>query len=137
VTVRCTNGPPMENITLQWRPGAATPEGDPGAVSRCWFHGATYDHTTAWRFVGPELERRFTVYAMDRRGRGRSGDSRVSMRSFSSWNHDSVRAVRGAMGRTRGAPPNGHARTQKRCSQYLQGLPRAVCKRQGASPTVA
>lgn len=38
-------------------------------------HGATYDHTTAWRFVVPELERRFTVYAMDRRGRGGSGDS--------------------------------------------------------------
>ncbi len=38
-------------------------------------HGATYDHTTAWRFVVPELERRFAVYAMDRRGRGASGDS--------------------------------------------------------------
>jgi pimeloyl-ACP methyl ester carboxylesterase len=38
-------------------------------------HGATYDHTTAWRFVVPELERQFTVYAMDRRGRGGSGDS--------------------------------------------------------------
>lgn len=38
-------------------------------------HGATYDHTTAWRFVLPELERRFTVYAMDRRGRGGSGDA--------------------------------------------------------------
>lgn len=37
-------------------------------------HGATYDHTTAWRFVVPEFERRFTVYAMDRRGRGGSGD---------------------------------------------------------------
>jgi pimeloyl-ACP methyl ester carboxylesterase len=38
-------------------------------------HGGTYDHTIAWRFVIPELERRFTVYAMDRRGRGGSGDS--------------------------------------------------------------
>ncbi len=38
-------------------------------------HGATYDHTTAWRFVVPELERHFTVYALDRRGRGGSGDS--------------------------------------------------------------
>lgn len=38
-------------------------------------HGATADHTTTWRFVLPELERRFTVYAMDRRGRGGSGDS--------------------------------------------------------------
>lgn len=38
-------------------------------------HGTTADHTTTWRFVLPELERRFTVYAMDRRGRGESGDS--------------------------------------------------------------
>lgn len=37
-------------------------------------HGATYDHATAWRYVVPGLERRFTVYAMDRRGRGASGD---------------------------------------------------------------
>jgi len=38
-------------------------------------HGATADHTTTWRFVLEEFERRFTVYAMDRRGRGCSGDS--------------------------------------------------------------
>jgi pimeloyl-ACP methyl ester carboxylesterase len=38
-------------------------------------HGAIADHTTTWRFVGPDLERRFTVFAMDRRGRGGSGDS--------------------------------------------------------------
>ena len=37
-------------------------------------HGATSDHNT-WRFVLPALEKRFTVYAMDRRGRGGSGDS--------------------------------------------------------------
>lgn len=38
-------------------------------------HGMIADHTTTWRFVIRELERRFTVYAMDRRGRGKSGDS--------------------------------------------------------------
>jgi pimeloyl-ACP methyl ester carboxylesterase len=38
-------------------------------------HGATADHTTTWRLVRPELEKRFTVYAMDRRGRGGSGDA--------------------------------------------------------------
>lgn len=38
-------------------------------------HGATADHTTTWRFVRAELERRFTAYSMDRRGRGGSGDS--------------------------------------------------------------
>jgi pimeloyl-ACP methyl ester carboxylesterase len=37
-------------------------------------HGSTSDHTT-WRFAVPVLEQRFTVYAMDRRGRGGSGDS--------------------------------------------------------------
>jgi pimeloyl-ACP methyl ester carboxylesterase len=37
-------------------------------------HGATADHSTTWRFVRSELEERFTVYAMDRRGRGGSGD---------------------------------------------------------------
>jgi pimeloyl-ACP methyl ester carboxylesterase len=36
-------------------------------------HGATADHTT-WRSVGPVLERTFRVHAMDRRGRGASGD---------------------------------------------------------------
>jgi pimeloyl-ACP methyl ester carboxylesterase len=38
-------------------------------------HGATADHTTTWRFVIGELEQHFTVYAMDRRGRGGSGDN--------------------------------------------------------------
>lgn len=37
-------------------------------------HGATADHTTTWRLVIDSLEERFTVYAMDRRGRGGSGD---------------------------------------------------------------
>src|SRR5688572_24264216 len=38
-------------------------------------HGATADHTTTWRSVRSTLEQRFTVFAMDRRGRGGSGDS--------------------------------------------------------------
>jgi pimeloyl-ACP methyl ester carboxylesterase len=38
-------------------------------------HGAIADHSTTWRLVLPQLERRFTVFAMDRRGRGGSGDS--------------------------------------------------------------
>ena len=37
-------------------------------------HGSTVDHT-AWDGVRPELEPSFTVYAMDRRGRGGSGDA--------------------------------------------------------------
>ena len=38
-------------------------------------HGATADHTTISRFIGPAFAERFSVYAMDRRGRGGSGDS--------------------------------------------------------------
>ena len=37
-------------------------------------HGTTADHTR-WARVLPELEPHFTVYAMDRRGRGGSGDA--------------------------------------------------------------
>jgi len=37
-------------------------------------HGTSADHTR-WRTVTPALEERFTVYAVDRRGRGASGDS--------------------------------------------------------------
>ncbi|HUF09009.1 MAG TPA: alpha/beta hydrolase [Rhodothermales bacterium] len=50
-----------------WRSGAGPP--------LLLIHGGTADHTTTWRFVRKEFERRFTVYAMDRRGRGGSGDS--------------------------------------------------------------
>lgn len=37
-------------------------------------HGASASHATTWRLVSPALERRFTVHAMDRRGRGSSAD---------------------------------------------------------------
>jgi pimeloyl-ACP methyl ester carboxylesterase len=36
-------------------------------------HGTTADHTR-WMRVAPRLTAQFTVYLMDRRGRGRSGD---------------------------------------------------------------
>jgi pimeloyl-ACP methyl ester carboxylesterase len=50
-----------------WRSGAGPP--------LLLVHGMVADHSTTWRFVLPELEQHFTVYAMDRRGRGGSGDS--------------------------------------------------------------
>lgn len=37
-------------------------------------HGAAADHTT-FRVIGPMLAERFTVHAIDRRGRGASGDT--------------------------------------------------------------
>jgi len=36
-------------------------------------HGSTADHTR-WNSILPDLEKRLTVYAVDRRGRGKSGD---------------------------------------------------------------
>jgi pimeloyl-ACP methyl ester carboxylesterase len=37
-------------------------------------HGTTADHTS-WRVAGPPLAERFTIHAIDRRGRGASGDA--------------------------------------------------------------
>src|SRR5713226_5846844 len=57
-----------------------------GTELACWvsgegpplllIHGTTADHTS-WRFVLPALQEHFTVYAVDRRGRGDSGDARA------------------------------------------------------------
>jgi pimeloyl-ACP methyl ester carboxylesterase len=49
-----------------WRSGSGQP--------LVLVHGTTADHTR-WARLLPELERDFTVYAIDRRGRGGSGDS--------------------------------------------------------------
>ena len=49
-----------------WRSG----EGPPLVL----IHGAAADHNR-WAPVLPALEERFTVFAIDRRGRGRSGDA--------------------------------------------------------------
>jgi pimeloyl-ACP methyl ester carboxylesterase len=57
-----------------------SPDGTPIAVfssgdgpAALLVHGASADHTT-FRVVGPLLARRFAVHAIDRRGRGASGD---------------------------------------------------------------
>lgn len=57
-------------------------------------HGTTADHTR-WDGVLGELGERFTVYTMDRRGRGRSGDSG---RYLLEAEFDDVAAVVGAIG---------------------------------------
>src|ERR1700722_893960 len=49
-----------------WREGSGPP--------LLLVHGGVCDHL-AWRFVGPFLARKFTVYTCDRRGRGESGDT--------------------------------------------------------------
>jgi pimeloyl-ACP methyl ester carboxylesterase len=60
--------------------GAKTPDGPPIAIfptgtgpPLVLVHGATADHTT-WRTSGPLLAPHHTLYAIDRRGRGNSGD---------------------------------------------------------------
>ena len=52
-----------------WKSGAGPP--------LVLVHGMIADHSTTWRLVLPTLGRWFTVYAMDRRGRGGSGDGSV------------------------------------------------------------
>ena len=70
-------------------------------------HGAASDHTP-FRVVGPLFGRRFTVPAMDRRGRGASGDG-------SEWSiereYEDLRAVVEAIAAASGAPVDviGHS----------------------------
>lgn len=68
---------------LEDRPSrlVVSPDGTPIAVfssgsgpALVLVHGASADHTT-WRVSGPLLAHRFTVHAVDRRGRGASGDA--------------------------------------------------------------
>jgi len=61
-TVTSVDGTPI----VYWRSG----EGPPLVL----VHGASADHSR-WTPVLPAFEQRFTVYAVDRRGRGGSGDS--------------------------------------------------------------
>jgi pimeloyl-ACP methyl ester carboxylesterase len=55
-------------------PIAAFRSGDPTGPPLVLVHGAAADHTT-FRVVGPMLGATFDVVAMDRRGRGASGDT--------------------------------------------------------------
>lgn len=70
-------------------------------------HGTGADHTT-FRVVGPLLEQRFAVHAIDRRGRGASGDGPAYAieREF-----EDVAAVVDAVARERGRPVDviGHS----------------------------
>lgn len=59
-------------------------------------HGTTADHTR-WRPVLPPLEEHFTVYALDRRGRGESGDNGANHYSIER-EFDDVAAVVDSLG---------------------------------------
>lgn len=53
---------------------AAFRSGTPGAPPLLLVHGASADHTT-FRVLGPRLTPAFDLFALDRRGRGASGDT--------------------------------------------------------------
>lgn len=55
-------------------PIAAFRSGTPGAPPLLLVHGASADHTT-FRVLGPRLASEFDLFALDRRGRGVSGDT--------------------------------------------------------------
>jgi pimeloyl-ACP methyl ester carboxylesterase len=72
-------------------------------------HGTTADHRT-WRVVAPELATRFAVHAIDRRGRGDSGDGPPGAYSIAREFED-VAAVCEAIAREAGVPVDvvGHS----------------------------
>lgn len=99
------------DIRYRWRPRPdlviPSADGTPIAVVRLGVsdgpplllvHGAAADHTT-FRVIGPMLAAQFDVLAMDRRGRGASGDTLpyAIEREF-----EDVAAVAEAIGRARG-----------------------------------
>lgn len=112
------------DVRYAWRPGSARPtmpsrhvrstDGTPIAVFThgagpplILVHGAAADHTT-FRVVGPLLAERWTVHAIDRRGRGASGDTLpyAIEREF-----EDVAAVAGDLASSTGGPVDvlGHS----------------------------
>ena len=70
-------------------------------------HGAAADHTT-FRVVGPMFARRFSVHAVDRRGRGASGDTPPYAVDRE---YEDLRGVADVLGREAGRPVDvvGHS----------------------------
>lgn len=81
------------------QPPAPTPDGMPSHPPLLLVHGATADHTT-WREVGPRFAAGRPTFAMDRRGRGASGDARAYGIELE---FEDVAAVAEAIARTTGA----------------------------------
>jgi len=59
---------PIDGTLLRW---GRTGSGPPLVL----VHGSASDRVTTWQSTAPLLEDRFTIYALDRRGRGETGDS--------------------------------------------------------------
>jgi pimeloyl-ACP methyl ester carboxylesterase len=74
-------------------------------------HGTTADHTTAWDPLRPHLEPHVTVHAIDRRGRGASGDRTASAGYDVAREFEDVAAVVDEVARASGSPVDllGHS----------------------------
>ena len=71
IEVRSSDATPIAVFEVAAPPGRAA---DQQRTPLLLVHGATADHTT-WRSVGPRFAAARRVFAMDRRGRGASGDA--------------------------------------------------------------
>ena len=100
-------------------------------------HGATADHTT-WRTSGPLLAQRHTIHAIDRRGRGESGDGGPDEPYTIEREFDDLAAVVDAVAAETGAAVDvvGHSyggRIALGAALRTVGLRRLVCY-EGAPP---
>jgi pimeloyl-ACP methyl ester carboxylesterase/GNAT superfamily N-acetyltransferase len=74
IRYRWRPGPDLVTASADGTPIAAFRSGDPGGPPLVLVHGAAADHTT-FRVIGPMLSATLDIVAMDRRGRGASGDT--------------------------------------------------------------
>lgn len=137
------------DVRYAWRPAAdlvvTSGDGTPIASFRSGtrkgppillVHGAAADHTT-FRVLGPRLGTTFDVFAMDRRGRGASGDSLpyAIEREF-----EDVAAVAVAVARERGVPAVdvfGHSyggRCALGAALHTDAIRRVICYEGAPSP---
>jgi pimeloyl-ACP methyl ester carboxylesterase len=103
-------------------------------------HGATADHTT-WRTSGPLLAARHTLHAVDRRGRGASGDGNPDRPYTIEGEFDDLAAVVDAVATESGLPVDvvGHSyggRIGLGAALRTANLRRLVCY-EGAPPAGA
>lgn len=134
-----TDDPPADDTTVvdsrDGTPIAVYRTGDPAGRPVILVHGTTADHTT-FRAIGPRLADAFDLYAIDRRGRGASGDTLPYSigREF-----EDVAAVAGAVAEARRRPVDvlGHSyggRTALGAALLTPSIGRVVCYEGSPSP---
>ena len=105
-----TDGPATERhvVAPDATPIAVFSSGPSDGPPLILVHGATADHT-AWRAVAPRLAESFRVHAIDRRGRGASGDGPEPYRIEAEY--EDVAAVADAVADEAGEPVDlvGHS----------------------------